>query len=82
MFVYALGPSGLPDDIVVHNVAGGTLGVEALEVSEAIEVLAGYNVEERSEVPWLPTLSSPSTTDFQLPAPGKRHVYSRTVRDP
>ena len=74
--VYTPGPSGRPDDIVVHNVAGGNLGVAALEVSEAIEVLAGYNVEERSEVPWLPTLSSSSTSDLQSPVQGKRHNTS------
>lgn len=73
MSVYTLGPSGRPDDIVVHNVSGSALGVEALEVSEAIDVLAGYNVEERSETLWLPMLSSPSTTDLRLSAPGKRH---------
>jgi hypothetical protein len=73
MSVYVLGPSERSDDIVVRNVAGGALGVAALEVSEAIEVLAGYNVEEQSETPWLPTLSSSSATDLQLPAPGKRH---------
>jgi hypothetical protein len=70
------GPSGRPDDIIVHNVSGGALGVAALEVSETIELLAGYNVEEQSEAPWLPTLSSSSTTDLRLPAPGKRHHLS------
>ena len=72
--VYTLGPSGRPDDIIVHNVAGGTFGVAALEVSETIELLAGSNVEEQSETPWLPTLSSSSTTDLQLPAPCKCHI--------
>jgi len=76
MSVYTLGPSGRLDDIVVQNVTGGALGVEALEVSETIEVLAGYNVEEQSEVPWLPTLSSSSTTDLQLPLPCKRYSLS------
>ena len=71
MSVYTPGPSGRPDDLLVHNVIGGALGVAALEVSEAIEVLAGYSVEEQSETPWLPTLSSSSTTDLQLPVLGK-----------
>ena len=71
--VYVPGPSGRSDDIVVHNVSGSTLGVEALEVSDAIELLAGYKIKERSETPWLPILSSSSTTDLQLPAPGKCH---------
>jgi hypothetical protein len=73
MFVYTPGPSGRFDDIAVHNVSGGALGVAALEVSESIELLAGYNVNERSETPWLPILSSPSTTDLHSPAPGKCH---------
>lgn len=73
MSVYTLGPSGQPDHIVIHNVVGSSLGVEALEVSATIEVLAGYSVEEQSETPWLPTLSSSSTADLQLPVPGKRY---------
>ena len=81
MSVYTLGPSGRPDDIIVQNVAGGALGVAALEVSETIEVLAGYNVEEQSEAPWLPTLSSSSTTDLQLPVPGERHSLSHASPD-
>lgn len=76
MSVYAPGPSGRSDDILVHRVVGGALGVAALEVSETIEILAGYNVEERSEIPWLATLSSPSTTDLELPVSGKRHNLS------
>jgi len=72
MSVYTPGPSGRSDDVVVHNVCGGVLGVAALEVSGTIEVLAGYNVEEESETPWLPTLSS-SVTDLHLPTPGKCH---------
>lgn len=79
--VYTLGPSGRPDDVVVRNVAGGALGVAAIEVSEAIEVLAGYNVDEQSEIPWLPTLSSSSTTDLQIPAQGKRHNSSHNGPD-
>lgn len=71
--VYTPGPSGRPGDVVVCNVSGGILGVAALEVSEAIEILAGDNIEEQSETPWLPALSSSSTTDFRLPKPGKRH---------
>ena len=73
MFVYTPGPSGQFDDIAVHNVSGGALGVAALEVSETVELLAGYNVNERSETLWLPALSSSSTTDLRLPAPGKCH---------
>lgn len=67
--VYTPGPSGQLDDVVVSNVSGGALGVAALEVSETIEILAGDNVEEQSETPWLPALSSSSTTDLQLPKP-------------
>jgi len=81
MSVYTPGPSGLPDDIVIHNVVGGALGVAALEVSETIEVLAGYDVEEQSEAPWLPTLSSSSTTDLQLSTPCERHSISHVSRD-
>ena len=74
--VYTLGPSGRSDDIIMHSVSGGALGVAALEVSAAIEVLAGCDVEEQSETPWLLTLSSSSTTDLRLPASGKRHHSS------
>ncbi|KAF9780121.1 hypothetical protein BJ322DRAFT_1112797 [Thelephora terrestris] len=66
MSVYIPGPSGRSDDVILHHVSGGAFGVAALEVSQSIEVLAGYNVAEQSETPWLPTLSSSSTTDFQL----------------
>ena len=76
MSVYTPGPSGRLDDIVVHNVVGGALGVAALEVSETTEVLAGYNIEEQSEAPWLPTLSSSSTSDLQLPVPCEPHSLS------
>jgi hypothetical protein len=68
MFVYAPGPSGRPDDIVVHNVPGGAFGVAALEVSEVIELLAGHDVEGQSETPWLP---SSTTTDPRLPTLGE-----------
>ena len=70
MSVYIPGPSGRPGDIVERNVSGGTLGVAALEVSETIEILAGYCAEVQPEIPWLPTLSS-STTDLPLSKPGK-----------
>lgn len=79
MSVYVPGPSGRPDDVIMHNVSGGALGVEALEVSETIEIMAGHNVKEQSETPWLPTLSSSSTTDFQLSKPGKRHNSLRVM---
>lgn len=90
MSVYTPGPSGRSDDIVVHNVSGGALGVAALEVSDFIELLAGYNVKEQSESPWLPILSSSSATDLQSPAPGKCHdpfrpessILTRTQRRP
>lgn len=72
MAVYTPGPSGRFDDVVVHHVSGGALGVAALEISGTIEVLAGYNVEEQSESPWLPTLSS-SVTDLHSPTPGECH---------
>lgn len=77
MSVYTPGPSGRPDDILVHNVSGGAFGVAALEVSEAIEILAGYRVEEQSETPWLPTLSSSSTSNLQLSSLGKRYNSHR-----
>jgi len=74
--VYTLGPSGRSDDIIVHSVSGGTLGVAALEISQAIELLAGSNLEEQSATFWLPTLPSSSTADLRLPVSGKRHHSS------
>lgn len=76
MSVYTPGPSGRPDDIAVHTVSGGPFGVAALEVSETLEFLAGYNVEGRSEMPWLPASSVSSMTDLQFSTSGKRYKYS------
>ena len=71
MSVYTPGPSR-QSDVLVHNVSGSTFGVAALEVSAPIELLAGYNLEEKSEI-WSPISSSSSTADLRLPAPGKCH---------
>lgn len=68
MFVYTPGSSGRPDDVIVCNVSGGVFGVEALEVSEAVEILAGYGVREQSEPPQSSSLSS-STTDLRVSKP-------------
>ena len=75
--VYTPGPSGRPDDIIERNVSGGVLGVAALELSEIVQVLAGHNVQEQSELPWLPALSSSSTTDLELSNPGKPTSFFR-----
>ena len=76
MSVYVPGPSGRPDDVIVHNVSGGAFGVAALEVSEVIELLAGYSVEEHSETPWVPPLSISLTTDLPLLTPGESYHLS------